>query len=290
MKKLKYIGELLFIALLAAASAVNYAVFIFPNQFAPAGLDGLCTMFQDITGINIGYSALIINIPLLVVAYLKLNRDYAVKNTVFILSFSVVSAILGKLDLSGFYYHTESSTSIVLAPIAAGVIRGIIYALTLGLNGASGGIDIVAALIRKKAPHFNLMNIIFALNMGVAICSYFVYGNHLEPVICGILYFYITSQTSSHIQLSKKENAKIEIITGNAGQLCAAITEKLHLSATILDSRGAYSQTVSKMVVCIAPKKYLPHIKSLATEFPDAIYFVSTVSESNTHRYETTAV
>ena len=52
MKKLKYIGELLFIALLAAASAVNYAVFIFPNQFAPAGLDGLCTMFQDITGIN----------------------------------------------------------------------------------------------------------------------------------------------------------------------------------------------------------------------------------------------
>lgn len=287
MKRVRYIAELLVIIALAAFSAVNYAVFIFPNRFAPAGLDGLCTMFQDITGINIGYTSLIINIPLLIVAYKALNRDYAVKNTVFILSFSFVSAVLGKLDLSGFYYQTETSTSIVLAPIAAGVLRGIIYAITLSLNGASGGIDIVAALIRKKAPHFNLMNIIFALNMCVAICSYFVYGNHLEPVICGILYFYITSQTSSHIQLSRKECARIEIITNNPEALCSYITEKLHLSATILESQGAYSHKSSKMVVCIAQKRYIPLIKDAVRTFPGAVYFVSTVSESNTHSYET---
>lgn len=285
MKKLRFAGHLLAITILAALSALNYAIFIFPNQFAPAGLDGLCTMFQDVTGINIGYASFVINAPLLIVACVKLNKDYAVKNIVFILSFSAFSAILGMLDLSAFHFYTETNTSIVLAPVAAGVIRGIIYALTLALGGASGGIDIIAALVKKKHPHLNLMNIIFAINMGVAICSYFVYGNHLEPVICGIIYFYITSQTSTHIQLSKKQNAKIEIITRCDQQLCAAITEKLHLSATVLDSHGAYANTINKMVVCIAPKKQLPLVKDLAQQFPDAVYFISTVNESNIHTY-----
>lgn len=285
MRKTKYVGEIFLICILAAVSALNYAVFIFPNKFAPAGLDGLCTMFQDLTGINIGYTALLINLPLLVVAYLTLNKDFAIKNIAFILSFSLVSALLDKVDLSQFSYHTQNSTSIILAPVVAGVIRGILYAITLGLNGASGGIDIIAALIRKKHPHFNIMNIIFTINMCVALCSYFVYGRQLEPVICAIMYFYITSNTSSTIQLSRKENAKIEIITQQAEKLCAEITEKLHLSATVFDSRGAYSEHSNKMVVCIAQKKFIPLIKDMIKTFPNTIYFVSTVSDSNTHRY-----
>ena len=286
MKQIKKSISLILIAMLAAASACNYAVFIFPNQFAPAGIDGICTMLQDISGISIGYLALAVNVPLLIVAYIYLDRSYAIKSSVFILSFSIVSAVLSEINMAGFHYHTESSTSIVLAPIASGVIRGIIYAITISLNGSSGGIDIIAALIRKKAPHFNLMNIIFILNMSVAICSYFVYGHHLEPVICGILYFYSTSQTSSHIQSSRRENAKIEIISSDATQLCREITEKLHLSATVLTSQGAHSGITNTMVVCIAEKKFIPLIKETLLRFPDAIYFVSTVTESNTHRYQ----
>ena len=285
MKQIKKCSEWFLIAILAATSAFNYAIFIFPNQFAPAGIDGICTMIQDLSGISIGYLSLIVNIPLLIIAWLKLDRDYAIKSSVFILAFSVVAAVLSETDLGRFYYHTESSTSIVLAPIASGVVRGIIYAITISLNGSSGGIDIIAALIRKKAPHFNLMNIIFTLNLSVAVCSYFVYGNTLEPVICGILYFYITSHTSSHIQASRKENAKIEVITAHAMELCSHITNALNLSATVIDSHGAYSGGSNQMVVCITEKKYMPKIKEALRVFPDAIYFISTVSESNTRRY-----
>jgi len=285
MKHIQKIISLTLIAILGSASAFNYAIFIFPNQFAPAGIDGICTMIQDISGISIGYLSLVVNIPILAIAWVKLDRDFAIKNSVFILAFSAVSAILSKTDISALQYHTESNTSIVLAPIVAGVIRGAVYAFTLGLNGASGGIDIVAALIRKKAPHFNLMNIIFGLNICVVICSYFVYGHQLEPVICGILYFYITSQTSSNIQAHKKESIKIEIITAYASELCSELTSKLNLSATVLDAHGAYSGNSNKLVVCVAEKKYIPKIKDIMHCFPDAVYFMGTVKESNTHGY-----
>ena len=34
------------ILLTACLSAVSYVLFVFPNRFAPAGINGLCTMLQ----------------------------------------------------------------------------------------------------------------------------------------------------------------------------------------------------------------------------------------------------
>ena len=64
MANLKKVWTYLVIVLVALASAVNYELFVFPNQFAPSGLNGICTMIQSVSGINVGYLRLIINIPL----------------------------------------------------------------------------------------------------------------------------------------------------------------------------------------------------------------------------------
>ena len=49
------LGHLCALALIAVVMALNYAIFVFPNRFAPAGLDGLCTMVQDVLGVSMGY-------------------------------------------------------------------------------------------------------------------------------------------------------------------------------------------------------------------------------------------
>ena len=43
----------LFIVAAAFVCALNYILFIFPNKFAPAGLNGICTMIQLVWGINV---------------------------------------------------------------------------------------------------------------------------------------------------------------------------------------------------------------------------------------------
>ena len=42
------------IAGVAFLSAMNYELFIFPNQFAPSGINGVCTMIQYLTGVSVG--------------------------------------------------------------------------------------------------------------------------------------------------------------------------------------------------------------------------------------------
>ena len=70
MKSFKKPLTYLVIALMAFLTAVNYQMFVFPNSFAPAGLNGICTMIQHLTGISVGYMSLIINIPLAIWVYL----------------------------------------------------------------------------------------------------------------------------------------------------------------------------------------------------------------------------
>ncbi len=268
------------IILCASLSALNYAVFIFPNSFAPAGIDGICTMIQDVTNINIGYLSIIVNIPLIILAFFLLNRDFALKSTAYVISFSICSIILSCADISSFHYITDTGSSIVLAPIVAGTIRGVLYYVTLKLNGSSGGVDIIAALIKHKKPFLDLMNIIFLFNMLVAICSYFVYGMHLEPVICSILYSFITTTVNNNICTTSNSNIKYEIITKDVEEFCEEISEKYHQSATIIDAHGAYSGLNTKMVVCVVNKKNSPYIEELILNHPDCVVFKSIVGNS----------
>ncbi|MBO4433250.1 MAG: YitT family protein, partial [Clostridia bacterium] len=60
----KEVLSYLMIVLSALILALNYHIFIVPNNFAPAGLNGIATMVQYKVGFSIGYMSLLINIPL----------------------------------------------------------------------------------------------------------------------------------------------------------------------------------------------------------------------------------
>lgn len=265
---------------LAFFAAINYIIFVFPNRFAPAGIDGICTMIQDVLHINMGYLSLIINLPLIAAAFTVLNREFALKSSLFVLSFSLSVVLLEMVDLSDFLYSTTTGTSIVLAPVAAGTIRGLLYVATLNLNGSAGGIDIISALIKHKRPHLDLMKIIFVINMLIAVSSYFVYGMSVEPVVCSIIYAFITSAVCSKLRSSKNETVKYEIITPKSEQLCADIINKLHQKATIIAAQGAYSGNNTKVVICVVRKEKSPYIEELLLDYENCTVFKSIVSDS----------
>ncbi len=198
MEKMKKVGSYAVMLLLGFIAAFNYAIFVFPNDFAPAGVDGVCTMIQYLLGTNIGYLSLMVNVPLLIAGAIFLSVEFTVKSVLFIFSFSLTSIWIEWIDISAFAYHTEAG-SVVLAPLAGGVVRGLLYVFTIKNGGSSGGIDIIAEIIHKFKPKYNLMNVIFCINCGVAAMAYFVYGFSLEPVLCSILYAFVTSTVSKRI-------------------------------------------------------------------------------------------
>ena len=109
---------------IALLEAVNYQLFVFPNQFAPSGLNGICTMIQYLTGISVGYLSLLINIPLALWVYKSVSKPLAVRSMVYVVFFSVGLLVLERVDLSAFAYSTDNGTSKTLGPFMAGIIMG----------------------------------------------------------------------------------------------------------------------------------------------------------------------
>ena len=140
-KMLKKVRTYFVIVVLALICALNYELFVFPNQFAPSGLNGICTMIQHVFGISVGYLSMLINIPLAIAVYLKVSRPLAIRSMVYVITFSVALVVLDHVDLSRFAY--DSGSSIILGPLVAGIIYGSCYSWLLRASAYTGGTDFI---------------------------------------------------------------------------------------------------------------------------------------------------
>lgn len=258
--------------------AISYQVFVFPNAFAPAGINGIATILQYLLHVSIGYLSLLINLPLILMAWKKVDPDFARKTLTFVLSFSIANLVLGHMDLGAIAYHTTSSA--ILGPVAAGVVSGAVYGWVIRQNGSTGGTDIVAAWVRKKRPEASLVWVIFTLNATVAVLSFFVYSYQFEPVILCLIYCYLSSSISDTILKGGKSAMKFEVITRQPEALSHQLLQQLHHGVTVLQAEGMYSETPRCLLICVVNRHQVVQFREILSQFPDTFAYVSSVSET----------
>lgn len=271
-----------FIVLFAFLSAMNFEIFILNNAFAPAGINGIATMIQYKLGISVGYLNLVFNIPLCIIAYFFVEKEFIAKSLSFTLAFSAFLLVFKNhiIDLSAFVYVTENGTSTILAPIAAGVLNGMMFTSVIKTGGSMGGMDIVAACIRKVKPHLNMNTVIFALNTSVALVSYFVYDFNIEPVILCILYCFISSQMSEKLMQGVKRAVKFEIVSNNFEEISKEIIEELHHSVTVMPATGMYTHKDTKLMVCVVTKREVHNLQQILSKYPGTFAYTTNVTET----------
>ena len=279
MKLTKKAVTYLLIVGLALLSALSYHIFIFSNRFAPAGLNGICTMIQHIFGINVGYLSLLINLPLAIWTYFKVGRSMAVRSMLYVAAFSIFLIVLEKVDLSAFAYETPNGTSKILGPLVAGLINGVVYSTLVQASASSGGTDFVAAIIHKDRPELNFFYIVFTINVLVALTSYFVYDYQIEPVILCVMYSFMSSTVSDKMRKSGRSAIRCEIITDYPQETSAAIISRLRHSATLLPAKGMYSGRETNILVCVVNKTQLAALTAIIKEFPNTFAVTSSASE-----------
>ena len=262
---------------LALACALNYQLFVFPNRFAPAGLNGICTMIQHLSGISVGYLSLLINIPLSVLIWKKVGADFAGRSMLYVIAFSLFLILLGHLDLSRYAYATASST--ILGPLVAGIINGACYSLLVRCSASSGGTDFVAAFIHQRHPEQGFFWITFALNVMVAVSSYFVYDFQIEPVILCILYSFLSSTVSDRLMKSGRSAIRCEIITDHPQEIANEIIQKLRHSATLIPAKGLYQGRETNILICEVNKAQMPMLADIVRCYPHTFAVLSSVNE-----------
>ena len=264
---------------IAVICALNYQLFIFPNRFAPSGLNGICTMIQYVTGINIGYLSMLINVPLALWVFFYVSKPLAIRSMVYVMTFSVVSVMFDYVDMSAFAYYTETGTSSILGPLVAGIIFGSCYAMLLRASAYSGGTDFVAAIVHKYHPEKSIFGLIFGMNVMVAAASYFVYDYQIEPVILCILYSFMSSTVSERLTKNGRSAVRFEIITDYPEEISSEIINKLHHSATLIPGRGMYMNKEVSMLFCVVNNNQVTKLAAICRKYPNTFAIIDPVSE-----------
>lgn len=280
---LKYV----FIVFLGCLLALNYTLFIVPNGFAPAGINGIAVMIQYKLNFSVGFMSLIINIPLCVFAFFFINKRFAIGTLVFCLVYSLVYLLFQNIDIERFKYNAEGVDTIYPVLIA-GVISGFCYSCLFRLHASTGGTDIISKYISKKKPEMNFFFVTFILNGIVAVSSFFVYAQKIDgemvynfkPVCLCIVYCLTSSLVGNYLLKETKTAFQVTIITDTPKEIEDEIINVLHHSATRLSGEGIFTHTNKTVLMCVVNKYQIVEFKKMIEKYPNTFAYVTTANET----------
>ena len=265
------------VILVALMMALNYQLFVFPNKFAPAGLNGIFTMIQYLFDFKFSYTSIIINIPLAIAAFFINSKPRALRSLTYCLCFSGFLMLFDKVDLSAFVYSSNIST--LMGPLVAGLITGFGGYVMHKLNACYGGTEFIAGFIHKYKPNMNFFHVIFVLNISVAVLSYFVYGFQIEPVLMCIIYSFGSSSVRDTLNRKNQSALRCEIITDRPDEIKDRIIHELHHTATVIHGQGAFSGKEKTVLLCIINPSQAAELTKLVEQFPGSFVIMSSATK-----------
>lgn len=262
---------IIFIGCLIASLGVN--VFLVHAKLLSGGATGLALIIQYLTRFKAGYTVFIINIPLFILSYFKLNKSFTYYSAIGMLSLSLSLIITEPLTSSMYLNDT------LLYCIYGGVLCGIGYGLVFSRNGSTGGTDIITMLIRKKYTG-DIGKVGFILNCIIITVGAAFFG--LPKALYTLISIYIQGLVLDKVVKGLYKKQLLLIITEKEEEVMDYIIVNLHRGVTTLPAEGGYTQTQRKMLYCIVTLSQMVELRQTILQIdPKAFISIIDVSEVN---------
>ncbi len=262
-------------ALLIAVSllgAVAMHVFVYPSDFAPAGVDGIATMLQKITGVNAGIFTLALNFPLFAAAWLILKKKYALYTIVYI---TLTSVWLMLLESVGFYQYVTETDKLISA-LFSGLMLGFRTGVMIKIGGSTGGADIIACIVQSKRGYGNVERLISIICYAIIGVSFFVYKD-LNCILLSVVQ-QVVAEHMTRTVLSPTRNAiEVKIVTGAPEEIRKEILFVLKHGATAVESKGMYTENGNSIIFSVINVRQIPEFMEMMKKYPDTFVYYSDV-------------
>lgn len=223
------------------AFSVGINCFLARNNILNGGFTGIATILNYLFEIPIGTAIFIMNVPLLLVAFKKLGIKFILRTFLVI----AISSII--IDIGAFLPVYKND--LLLSSIFGGLLSGISLGIIFMRNATTGGVDIIAKLIKIKYPHISLGKSIFILDAVVIIAGGFVYGN-FESMLYASVAIFVSAQVLDYIIYGVSRGAMIMIISDKNDEIRNMIVNDLNRGVTVLKGQGGYSGQDKNVLLC----------------------------------------
>ncbi len=254
--KTKRIHSLIAYAIGSVLYALSVAVFSSPNAIAPGGVTGIGVLVQAVWGIPDGVTAVMLNIPLIIAAFFKIGKRFALSSAAVIV---LSSAVMDVAQVAA----TPFTEDRLLAAVCGGVLSGLGVGIIMRHFASTGGSEIAAMLLQKRRPHLSVGTLILLVDAAVIAAATVVFGE-LAAALYAAVQVFVFSVAVDRVLYSREEGRLAVVVTDDAQALCRAVDTQLARGATIVHARGAYTGEERKMVLCAVSRRELPLLKHCA--------------------------
>ncbi|MCM1544425.1 MAG: YitT family protein [Ruminococcus sp.] len=239
--------------------SISVNMFSVPNGIVQGGLTGVSIMLNRLLPlIPVGTSIFVLNVPLFAAGWLKIGRPFILKTAVATFIFSAMID-LGELFIPPYLGNP------LLAALFCGVFSGAGLALVLISGATTGGSEIIAMLVRRKAPNVSIGRMILIVDLVIISVSYFVYRN-IESIMYAAVAMFVSSKMIDFIITGAGHNKMIFVITSAPKKISTAIMTKMQRGVTVLPATGGYTGNEKSMLFCVARASEISKINRLVAE------------------------
>ena len=268
-KYLQFIKEYIIVALACVVMAFNINYFFVGNKLAEGGVSGLSLIIHYLSNIDVSYLYFALNIPLIILAYIFLGKNFLLKTffATFVLS----------VFLKVFASFSEPLDDILLAAIFGGAINGIAIGIVFYAGGSTGGMDIIAKIVNKYTG-IPISRILLTTDFIVLSMVAIIFGKVI--FMYTLISLVISSKMIDIIQVGIYSAKGVTIITTKEDEIRKRIMEDTGRGITLIDAKGGYTQKEIGMLYCVVGQYQLIKVKTIVKEVdPSAFMIVADVHE-----------
>lgn len=250
--------------------AVGINVIYEPLSMVTGGFSGIGILVKKLTqtarwsGIPVGMTTFLLNIPLFIWGYSQKGKAF-VKKTVYTAScFSFFLLIIPTFDIVKQDY--------LMAALVGGLLNGTGIGLVFSQGASTGGSDLLSVLTAKILPGLSASERLILIDTLIVAAGVFIFG--LEIGLYAVVAVFVTGKVSDAI-LDGLKFAKIAyIISDHPEEISEHILRKLGRGLTGLEGQGMYSEKHKMVLMCVVSKKEAVLLKDIVKNADNEAFLI----------------
>ncbi len=256
----------------SALVAAGLVLFTIPNDIAPGGVSGLATALAYFTPVSVGIWSLILNVPLVALAWWKLGFRPLIKTIVTTLLLSAFIELFLRI-------LPPYSNNVLLASVLGGVLSGIGMGMVFVRGATTGGTDLISLLLNRVFPNTSVGSLLLIVDATVVVFAVVVFHN-IEVALYSIVTIFVTTRTIDAIMQGVDHAKVIYIVTERGDDILALLADELGRGVTVLQGRGGYTKRDKHVLMLVTRRNsFSQTLKSIKTIDKQAFIFVTDATE-----------
>ncbi len=247
--------------------ALAYNLFLDPFKISPGGVSGLAMVIGHLTGFPAGTAIILMNIPLIILAYLRLGAGFILNTAIATLLSSTL------IDLTAWMPSPVDDP--MLAAVCGGVLIGAGLGFIMRMGATTGGTDIVSRLVQAARPHLKMGQVVMIVD-GVIICLSAAVFRDFSLAVYALIGLALCGKVMDSILYGFDFATLTYIISDRPYEIGNALQEQLERGVTYLEGQGGYTLKPKKVIVCAVKRGQVAALRNIIDNMdPNAFLIVT---------------